>query len=85
MDFEAAPQAVPELRIRVRDQGEGFDPGELADPLAPENLLKASGRGIFLIRNFMDQVEASVHYPCVKRAWVEYLGEHPDPAIDRVE
>jgi NAD(P)H-dependent FMN reductase len=35
--------------------------------------------------NFMDQVEASVHYPCVKRAWVEYLGERADPAIDRVE
>lgn len=34
---------------------------------------------------FMDQVEASKHYPCVKRAWVEYLGEHPDPALDRVE
>jgi serine/threonine-protein kinase RsbW len=57
VDFEAAPEAVPELTIRVRDQGDGFDPGELADPLAPENLLKASGRGIFLIRNFMDQVE----------------------------
>ena len=57
VDFEAAPEAVPELTIRVRDQGAGFDPGELADPLAPENLLKASGRGIFLIRNFMDQVE----------------------------
>jgi NAD(P)H-dependent FMN reductase len=35
--------------------------------------------------NFMDQVEASKHYPCVKRAWVEYLGEHPEPALDRVE
>lgn len=35
--------------------------------------------------NFMDQVEASTHYPCVKRAWVEYLGEHPEPALDRVE
>ena len=57
VDFEAEPQTVPELTIRVRDQGEGFDPEELADPLAPENLLKASGRGIFLIRNFMDQVE----------------------------
>src|SRR6059058_5757960 len=41
----AAPHA-PELNIRVRDQGEGFDPAELADPLAPENLLKSSGRGI---------------------------------------
>jgi serine/threonine-protein kinase RsbW len=47
----------PELVIRVRDQGTGFDPQTLADPLAPENLLKASGRGIFLIRNFMDDVQ----------------------------
>ena len=37
------------------------------------------------IANFMDLVEAAKHYPCVKRAWVEYLGERPDPAIDRVE
>jgi chromate reductase, NAD(P)H dehydrogenase (quinone) len=35
--------------------------------------------------NFMDLVEADKHYPCVKRAWVEYLGEHPDPRVDRVE
>jgi chromate reductase, NAD(P)H dehydrogenase (quinone) len=37
------------------------------------------------IVNFMDLVEASKHYPCVKTAWVEYLGEHPEPAIDRVQ
>ena len=37
------------------------------------------------IVNFMDLAEAATHYPCVKRAWVEYLGEIPDPAIDRVE
>ena len=37
------------------------------------------------IANFLSLVEAAVHYPCVKRAWVEYLGEHPDPAIDRVD
>ena len=37
------------------------------------------------IVNFMDLVEASKHYPCIKRAWVEYLGEHPEPALDRVE
>ncbi|MFL5819391.1 MAG: NADPH-dependent FMN reductase [Solirubrobacteraceae bacterium] len=35
--------------------------------------------------NFMDLVEADKHYPCVKREWVEYLGEHPDPGVDRVE
>jgi chromate reductase, NAD(P)H dehydrogenase (quinone) len=37
------------------------------------------------IVGFMDLVEGSKHYPCVKTKWVEYLGEHPDPAIDRVE
>jgi chromate reductase len=37
------------------------------------------------IANFMDLVEAATNYPCVKRAWVEYLGEHPDPLTDRVE
>jgi serine/threonine-protein kinase RsbW len=58
IEFETArPSDIAELKIRVRDQGEGFDPGMLADPLAPENLLKSSGRGIFLIRNFMDDVQ----------------------------
>jgi chromate reductase, NAD(P)H dehydrogenase (quinone) len=37
------------------------------------------------IVNFMNLVEAAKHYPCVKQAWVEYLGEKPDPSIDRVE
>src|SRR5262245_376970 len=56
VEFETTTANVPELAIKVRDQGEGFDPDQLADPLAPENLLKSSGRGIFLIRNFMDDV-----------------------------
>jgi serine/threonine-protein kinase RsbW len=47
----------PGLLIRVRDEGPGFDPEALPDPLAPENVLKSSGRGIFLIRNFMDELE----------------------------
>ena len=42
--------------IRVRDEGPGFDPAEVPDPLAPENLLKGSGRGIFFMRSFMDDV-----------------------------
>jgi chromate reductase, NAD(P)H dehydrogenase (quinone) len=37
------------------------------------------------VANFMDLVDASKHYPCIKRAWVEYLGEQPDPVLDRVE
>jgi serine/threonine-protein kinase RsbW len=45
-----------ELTIRVRDEGEGFDPETIANPLDPENVLKGSGRGIFLVRSFMDDV-----------------------------
>ena len=37
------------------------------------------------IANFMDLVEASKHYPCIKRAWIEYLGERPDPEVERVQ
>ncbi len=58
VDFEVhLDSGGRDLLIRVRDQGEGFEFEEVADPLAPENLLKASGRGIFLIRNFMDDVQ----------------------------
>jgi serine/threonine-protein kinase RsbW len=46
-----------DLVITVRDEGKGLDLEKIPDPLAPENLLKTSGRGIFLIRSFMDQVE----------------------------
>jgi serine/threonine-protein kinase RsbW len=51
-----APRQPQGIVIRVRDEGPGFDPSTLPDPLAPENLLKASGRGIFLIRAFMDEM-----------------------------
>jgi len=45
-----------ELQITISDEGHGFIPEEVPDPLAPENLLKESGRGIFLMRAFMDEV-----------------------------
>ncbi len=51
--FESTPES---LSVAVRDEGKGLDPGIIPDPLAPENLLKQSGRGIFLIRAFMDEV-----------------------------
>jgi serine/threonine-protein kinase RsbW len=44
------------LDVRVRDEGPGFDPTRVPDPLAPENLSKSSGRGIFLMRVLMDEV-----------------------------
>jgi chromate reductase len=47
--------------------------------------VQLQGRFEANIANFMDLVEAAQNYPCIKRAWVEYLGEHPNPAVDRVE
>jgi serine/threonine-protein kinase RsbW len=44
------------LRIRIQDEGRGFDPDRVVDPLAPENRLKTSGRGIFYMKTFMDEV-----------------------------
>jgi serine/threonine-protein kinase RsbW len=54
LEFERTSQ---DLVITIRDQGRGLDPAQIPDPLAPENLLKTSGRGIFLIRSFMDDVQ----------------------------
>jgi serine/threonine-protein kinase RsbW len=83
VDFETDTHAdAGELAIRVRDQGEGFDPETVANPLDPENLLKSSGRGIFLIRNFMDDVrlqrapEGGMEIRMVKR--VQPAGEDGD-------
>lgn len=45
------------FEITVHDQGKGFDPSVIPDPTKEENILKTSGRGIFFMRNFMDEVE----------------------------
>jgi serine/threonine-protein kinase RsbW len=42
--------------IKVEDEGVGFDPAQLQNPLAPENLLKPNGRGIFYMKSFMDDI-----------------------------
>lgn len=52
-----APEQPGELVVRITDQGKGFEYQAVADPLAPENILKASGRGIFFMRSFMDDVQ----------------------------
>ena len=46
-----------EVVVTIRDQGSGFDPGRVANPLAPENLLRPGGRGIFYMRSLMDAVD----------------------------
>ena len=52
--------------------------GQIANPQLQERFESS-------IVGFMDLVEATKHYPCVKTRWVEYLGERPDPVTDRVE
>src|SRR5207253_9018371 len=53
----AFERTAVDLVITIRDQGRGLDMSKIPDPLAPENLLKTSGRGICIIRSFMDEVE----------------------------
>lgn len=55
--FVAYETTHESLVITITDQGKGLDPAIIPDPLAPENLMKGSGRGIFLIRAFMDEVK----------------------------
>lgn len=45
------------VSITVKDQGEGFNPDDIADPLAEENLMKEVGRGIFIVKSMMDKVK----------------------------
>lgn len=45
------------LTVTTKDEGEGFEPDEVDDPLAEENLLKPSGRGVFLMNEYADEVE----------------------------
>ena len=52
--LRSSPEAV---EISVHDQGPGFNPNEVPDPTAEENILKTSGRGIFFMRSFMDEVD----------------------------
>jgi serine/threonine-protein kinase RsbW len=48
------------LIIKVKDEGKGFDPSKVPDPTAPENLLKDSGRGVYLMRVYMDDLKYNV-------------------------
>jgi serine/threonine-protein kinase RsbW len=45
------------LTVRIADEGDGFDFSHLPDPRSPENLMRTSGRGIFLVRSFMDEFQ----------------------------
>jgi serine/threonine-protein kinase RsbW len=53
--------AEDKLTVFVKDHGSGFDPGGVGDPLSPENVLKPSGRGIFLMNALMDEVAYNIN------------------------
>ena len=61
------------LVISIADQGKGLDPETIPDPLAPENLLRGTGRGIFLIRSFMDEVHFRQLHPGTELTLVKHL------------
>ena len=70
------------LVITIRDQGKGLDLAKLPDPLAPDNLLKTSGRGIFLIRSFMDEVQI---HPSQTGTEIKLIKNVPGESADRKE
>ena len=56
ISLKSSPES---FEISVHDQGSGFNPEDVPDPTTEENLFKVSGRGIFFMRNFMDEVDWS--------------------------
>jgi serine/threonine-protein kinase RsbW len=79
LSMEASSEAIT---VTVRDEGPGFNAQALPDPLAPENLLKQSGRGIFLIRTFMDEVHFRDLSPGTEITMIKHLqkGERKEDA-----
>jgi serine/threonine-protein kinase RsbW len=67
------------LIFTIADQGKGVDPDKIPDPLAEENLLRGTGRGIFLIRSFMDEV----HFKNLEPGTELTLVKHLAPAAEK--
>jgi serine/threonine-protein kinase RsbW len=59
--------------VKIADEGEGLDPEKIPDPLAQENLLRGTGRGIFLIRSFLDEVHFRQLHPGTELTLVKHL------------
>ncbi|MGD0891918.1 MAG: ATP-binding protein [Terracidiphilus sp.] len=66
------------LVFTIADQGKGLDPDTIPDPLAPENLLRGTGRGIFLIRSFMDEVNFRQLHPGTELTLIKHLAPAGD-------
>ena len=68
------------LCIRIADQGAGLDPDAVPDPCAPENLLRSSGRGIFLMRAIMDEVHFHQLNPGTEIELIKYRAKKESQA-----
>jgi len=66
------------LTITVKDQGPGFDPEAVPDPTAPENLLKDTGRGIFVSRHLLDEIRFDREPDGMKVTLVKHLDNHQE-------
>ena len=71
-----------ELVVTISDEGRGLEPDEIPDPLAAENLMKQSGRGIFIIRAFMDEVRFRKLEPGTEITLIKRI---PGSELDRQE
>jgi serine/threonine-protein kinase RsbW len=69
--YETTPKS---LVITITDQGNGLDLDAIPDPLAPDNLMKQTGRGIFLIRSFMDEVRIRNTDPGTEITLIKHVG-----------
>lgn len=79
-DYDPAKQIAVAMRntgadliFTIADEGRGVAPDSLPDPLAPENLMRGTGRGIFLIRSFMDEVHFRQLQPGTELTLVKHL------------
>jgi serine/threonine-protein kinase RsbW len=68
--YESSPNT---LAITITDEGKGLSEEDVPDPLAEENILKTSGRGIFLIKSFMDEVRIRDLHPGTEITLVKHV------------
>jgi serine/threonine-protein kinase RsbW len=73
IDYEVGAE---EVRIRIEDEGPGFDPGSVPDPTQPEYLERPCGRGLMLMRHYMSRVHFSGRGNCVEM--LKRRGESPN-------
>ena len=78
--FERKPET---LEITIGDQGGGFDLEQIPDPRTPENLLKQSGRGIFLMRAFMDEIRCHKTNPGTEMVLIKRVPEVSAGAMEK--